>query len=161
MNQVLQSGSVTPLHLAAWTTDGVIQDSGVTFNNTLGLFRSDVLGINFNATNTDFSIPINLPIGYTRYQINRIVISGASGTLTTATCGVWTQAGAAGTNIVTTGTALTITTNLGDTNNNMQQLTLVNQNTLILNDTTIFLRVQTPQGNAATANVSVIYAPFP
>ena len=63
MNNVLQSGQVTPQHLAAFVTDGVIGDAGVTFNNTLSFYRSDVLGINFNATNQDTPIPINLPAG--------------------------------------------------------------------------------------------------
>ncbi len=161
MNQVIQSGDVTPTHLCSWTTDGVIQDSGVIFSNTLGVFRSDVLAINFNATNSDNPIIINLPVGYTRYRINQIFISGASGTLTNATCGIWTQQNTAGVNIVATGTALTITTSLGDTNNNMQLLSVLNQATLALNDTVIYFRVQTAQGNAATANVTVLYAPLP
>jgi len=83
-NYILQSGNVTPGHLWAVVTDGVAGDAGVTFNNTLGLFRSDVLGINFNAANSDNPISINLPVGFTKYRIDRIVISGASGTLSTA-----------------------------------------------------------------------------
>ena len=66
MNDVLQSGQVTPQHLASWTTDGVIQDAGVTFANTLAFVRADVLGINFNATNKDNPVAINLPVGSTR-----------------------------------------------------------------------------------------------
>jgi hypothetical protein len=161
MNQVLQSGSVTPQHLASWTTDGVIQDSGVTFNNTLGLFRSDVLGINFNATNADTPIPVNLPVGYTKWQLNAVFLSGASGTLTTATCSLWTQAGGNGVAIISSGTAITVNTNLSDTNNNMQFFTPNNINTLAYVDTTIYFRVQNPQGNAATGNVSIFYRPMP
>lgn len=161
MNQVLQSGQVTPLHLASFVTDGVIGDSGVTFNNTLGLFRSDLLGINFNATNTDFPIPINLPVGFTRYRINTILLSGASGTLSTATCGVFTQAGAAGVVIVASGTAVMVTTNLTDTVNNMQFFSVIASNTTAFSDTTLYFRVQTPQGSAATGNVSITYNPLP
>ncbi len=161
MNQVLQSGSVTPQHLASFVTDGVIGDSGVTFNNTLGFFRSDVLGINFNATNTDFPIPINLPVGYTRWRPSTIHISGASGTLTTATCSLWTQAGGSGVAIISTGSAITVNTNLSDTNNNAQTFTPNNVNTISYNDTTIYFRVQTPEGVAATGNVSVFYEPLP
>jgi hypothetical protein len=43
VNGVLQSGVVTPGHLTAWATDGVIEDSGVTFTNTYGMFQSTVL----------------------------------------------------------------------------------------------------------------------
>ena len=160
-NYILQSGNVTPGHLWAVVTDGVAGDAGVTFNNTLGLFRSDVLGINFNAANSDNPISINLPVGFTKYRIDRIVISGASGTLSTATCSVYTQPAAAGVNIVASATAITIVTSLGDTNNNMQSLTIVTQNTLALVDTTIYFRVQTAQGVIATGNVSVFFEPLP
>lgn len=161
MNNVLQSGQVTPNHLAAFVTDGVIGDSGVTFNNTLGIFRSDVLGINFNAANTDFPIPINLPVGDTKWRPTFIHISGASGTLTTATCGIFTQQAAAGVSIVTTGSSITVATNLADTNNNMQQMTLNNSTTMSYVDTTIYFRVQNPQGVPATGNVTVLYEPLP
>ena len=43
----------------------------------------------------------------------------------------WTQAGAAGVNIVASGTAITVSTNLADTNNNLQLLTIINQNSPI------------------------------
>jgi hypothetical protein len=160
-NPILQSGQVTPGHLWSVTTDGVAQDSGVTFNNTLGLFRSDVLGINFNVTNQDYPVPINLPVGYTRWQVNAIFLSGSSGTLTTATCGLFTQAGASGVAIVTSGTAITINTNLINTNNNGMALVINNSNTLFYSDTTIYFRVQNPQGNAATGNFTIFYRPLP
>lgn len=161
MNQVLQSGQVTPGHLASWTTDGVVQDSGVSIGNTYATFRADVLNVNFNATNQDYPVTVNLPAGYTRWRAANIFVSGASGTLTTATCGVFTQAGASGVPIVTSGTALTINTNLSDTNNNFQSFTVNNQNTLSYNDTTVYFRVQNPQGVAATANFTLIFQPLP
>lgn len=161
MNAVQQSGQVTPSHLAAWATDGVIEDAGVTFTNTYGMFQSTILQVNFNSTNTDNPIPINLPVGYTKYRVHQIVISGATASLSTATCGVFTQQGAAGLGVVGTGTAITVTATAGDTNNNMQSLTIVNQNTLALIDTTLYFRVQTPEGGAALGNISVFYQPLP
>lgn len=161
MGTVQQSGNVTPTHLASWTTDGVIQDSGVTFTNTYGLFSSAVLQINFNSENTDNPISINLPPNYTRYRIHQILLSGATASLSTATCGVFTETGAGGTAIVTTGTAITVTQTAGDTNNNMQSFTINDQNTMALIDTTIYFRVQTPQGSAALGNVVVFYQPLP
>lgn len=158
---VQQSGQVTPTHLASWTTDGVIQDSGVTFTNTYGEFVTHVQQINFNATNTDNPIPINLPAGYTRYRPTLILISGASASLSTATCGMFTQQAAAGTQVVASGTAITVTQTAVDTVNNMQSLTIANQNTMSLIDTTLYFRVQTPQGSAALGNVSVFYKPLP
>lgn len=161
MGFIQQSGVVTPGHLASWTTDGVLQDSGLTFTNTYGMFSSTVQGVNFNATNTDTPIPINLPANYTRYRIHGISVSGASAALNSSTCGVFTGTGGGGVAIVTSGTALTITATLADTNNNMQGFTINNQNTLALSDNTIFFRVQTPQGSIATATVTVFYQPLP
>jgi len=157
----IQSGLVTPGHLVSWTTDGVVQDAGVNLGSTYGTFVSGLTNINFNATNTDNPIPINLPAGYTRYRIENILISGASGTLSTATCGVFTQPAAAGVAVVTTGTAITVTASAADTNNNMQSLTINSQNTLALSDTVLYFRVQTAQGSAATANVFIFYKPLP
>ena len=161
MNQVLQSGSVTPQHLASWTTDGVIQDSGVTFNNTLGFFRSDITAVKFNSANTDNQILINLPVGFTRWRPQSGYISDASGTLTTATFGLFTQPAAGGVAIITGGTAITVTNGSIDTNNNLQAFSFNNQNTLAYSDTAIYFRVQTPQGVPATANVTVVYVPLP
>lgn len=161
MGNVQQSGNVTPGHLASWTTDGVIQDAGVTFSNTYGMFSSAVSGINFNAANTDTPIAINLPPGYTRYRIHQILISGASGSLSTATCGVFTATAAGGTAIVTSGTTITVTTGTGDTNNNLQSLTINDQNTMFFVDNPIFFRVQNAQGSNASATVTAFYQPLP
>jgi hypothetical protein len=161
MNQVLQNGQVTPQHLAAWTTDGVIQDAGVTFVNTYGKFVSTLVGVNFNATNQDNPININLPAGYTRYRIEQILISGASASLSTATCGVFTATAAGGVAIVTSATPITVTQTAADTNQNMQSLTINNSSTLAYNDPTLYFRVQTPQGSAALGNVSIFYQPLP
>ncbi|MDE2021300.1 MAG: hypothetical protein KGJ13_13275 [Patescibacteria group bacterium] len=161
MNSVLQSGVVTPNHLASWTTDGVIQDSGVAFTNTYGMFASSVTGINFNSANTDNPVVVPLPSGYTRYRIHGIVISGASASLSSATCGVFTAGSAGGVAVVASGTAITVTATTTDTVNNMQNLTIANQNTMVLSDAALFFRVQTPQGSAAIANVSIFYQPMP
>lgn len=161
MNQVLQSGQVTPQHLAAWVTDGVIEDAGVTFANTYGKFVSSLVGINFNATNSDNPININLPAGYTRYRIEQIILSGASASLTVATCGVFTAMGAGGTAIVSSGSSITVSQTVTDTINNMQSFTIQNQNTMFYNDPVLYFRVQTPVGSAALGNVSVFYQPLP
>ncbi len=160
-NEVIQSGNVTPLHLAAWTTDGVIQDAGVTFANTYGKFVATITGVNFNTTNQDNPININLPSGYTRYRVEQILISGASASLSTATCGVFTATAAGGVPIVTTGTAITVTQTAADTNLNTQSFTINNQNTMSLSDPTLYFRVQNPQGSAALGNVSIFYQPIP
>lgn len=158
---VQQTGTITPGHLTCWTTTGVINDCGLTFSNTYGMFVSIITGVNFNAANTDNPIVINLPSGYTRYRIHNILISGASGTLTTSTVGVFTATGAGGTAVVTSGTSVTVSASSTDTNNNMQSLTVNDQNTLALSDGALFFRTQTAQGVAVTANVAVFYQPMP
>jgi uncharacterized membrane protein YphA (DoxX/SURF4 family) len=77
---------------------------------------------------------------------------------------VFTQTAAAGTAVVTTGTAITVTQTAGDTNNNnnnLQSFTINNQNTLAFIDTTLFFRVQNPQGSPALGNVTIFYQPLP
>ena len=161
MNQVLQSGSVTPTHLASWTTDGVIQDSGVTFTNTYGTLSYTAIAINFNLTNTDNPLLINLPPGYTRYRIQQILLSGATASLSTATCGVFTAQAAGGVAIVTSGTSITVTQTGIDTVNNMQSFNVNNVVAMALSDTVLYFRVQNPQGSPALGNVTVLYNPLP
>lgn len=158
---VLQSGIVTPGHLVAWTTDGIIQDAGVTFANTYGVFSSAILGVNFNAPNTDNAIQIALPSGYTRYRVDAVMLSGANATLTTATCGLFTSTGGSGATIVTGGTAITVSQTGVDAVNNLQFFTLQNQNTIAYSDTVLYFRVFGAQGSAATGNVTINYKPLP
>lgn len=158
---VVQSGLVTPTHLASWTTDGVVQDAGVQFSNAYGKFVSPIIAVNFNLANNDNPIPINLPTGYTRYRIEQIIISGATASLSTATCGVFTGTGVTGVAIVTSGTAITVAQQPADTNLNMQSLGVNNQNTMALSDPVIYFRTQNAEGIAAQANVSIFYQPLP
>lgn len=158
---IVQSGNVTPGHLVSWTTDGVVQDAGVTFTNTYGVFAATALEINFNSANTDNPISINLPAGYTRYRITRILLSGATASLSTATCGVFTATGAGGTAVVTSATAITVTQTAADTNHNIQSFAINNQDTMFLNDPVLYFRVQGAQGSAALGNVTIEYEPLP
>jgi hypothetical protein len=158
---VEQSGLVTPGHLTAWTTDGVVQDAGFLYSNSYGLLANIVQNINFNSANTDNPIPINLPAGYTKYFIDLILIYGATTSLSTATCGIFTAQAAGGTAVVTTGTAITVTQTAGDTNENMQSLTINDKTTMFFIDPVLYFRVQNAQGVAALGNVAVFYRPLP
>jgi len=111
--------------------------------------------VNFNASNTDNTVTVTLPTGFTTYMIDSIRITGASGTLTTATCGVFTGAGGTGTAIVTSATAVTVATASANSANSAQMLTVNNASTIAYNLATFFFRVQNPQGVAATANVII------
>lgn len=123
-----------------------------------------VTGVNFNSANTDNAVAITLPSGFTRFVINAVTINHASGTLTTATCGVFTAAAAGGIAIVTSGSAITVSTASEETNNNVQALTVNNQNTLnykLTDVPTLYFRVQNAQGSAATGDVSIRIVPQP
>jgi len=143
---VLQSGFVTPNHIPTWNTDGVIQDGGFLLSQLQGTLVTYNPTVNFNSSNTDNNLFVPLPVGFTRYRIAMIMITGATAAINTATCGVFTQTGGGGLAVVTSGTAVTITTPNTDTNNNMQLLTINNQNTLALSDGVLYFRVQTAQG---------------
>jgi hypothetical protein len=158
---VLQSGNVTPGHLAAWVTDGVVGDAGITFSTSYGRFVATILGVNFNVPNSDNPLSILLPLGYSRYRLSAIMLSGATGVLSSSTVGVFTAANAGGLAVVTSGTAVTITQTGVDTVNNMQTFTINNQNTMALSDSVLFFRVQNPQGSGVFANVSIFYDPLP
>ena len=121
-------------------------------------------GVNFNSANTDNAIAITLPVGFTRYRVVGVQIDGASQTLTTATCGVFTATAAGGTAIVASGSAITVSTASEGTNNNMMGMTIVNANTTsyaVATVPTLYFRVQTAQGAAATASVTIQIQPLP
>jgi hypothetical protein len=125
----------------------------------VGQLAATITGVNFNSANTDNAINIPLPTGYSNYRITGILISNASASLTTATCGVFSATGGGGTAIVASATAITISTGSTNTNNNQQVLTFSNSNTEAFNFSTIYFRVQTAEGSAATGTVTVFYQP--
>ncbi len=120
--------------------------------------------VNFNSSNTDTEIPITLPTSFTRFLVSAARIFGASASLTTATCGLFTAAAAGGTAVVTSGSAITVSTASANTNNNAQSLTINNSGTLaytLASIPSLFFRVQTPQGSAATGKVELVLVPLP
>lgn len=121
-------------------------------------------GVNFNSANTDYSVTVALPTGFTRFMPNTCRIEGASASLTTATCSLWTGAGATGTAIVANNSAITVSTASEGTANNSMALTIANPNILSFaaaTVTTLYFRVQTAQGSAATANVIIVLSALP
>ena len=124
-------------------------------------FMIKITGVNFNAANSDNAIPITLPTGFTRYRVSNPTISHASQTLTTATCGIFTATGGGGTAVVAGGSAITVSTAAESTVNNHQVLGVANSGLISFNVATLYFRVQTAQGAAATADVSVQINPLP
>lgn len=118
--------------------------------------------VNFNSANTDTAIPVSLPPGFTRYMVSSVRISNSSGTLTTSTFGLYTAASAGGTALITANTACTISTSSDGTANNSQTVAATNSTTRshsISGTPTLYFRIATPQGVAATATVLIALIP--
>jgi hypothetical protein len=127
----------------------------LTLGGGLPAILSFKVSVNFNAGSTDTAIPITLPAGYTRYAIDFVRLSGASGTLTTATVGVFSSTGGGGTTIVTSG-AITVSTASEDTANNSQFFLIAAGATPItFTGANVYVRVGTPQGSAATGTMTI------
>ena len=152
---VLQSGNVTPGHLAQWTTDGVIQDGGVSPFNVIASYRS----INFNVTTDQ---PIVIPAQIVAFRLSNIIITNASVALNTAQGGFYPQAGKTGTPIVaasqgysslSSSNALLLATLAA-----FGATTRFSANTLgsVAGQLAIWLSLSTAQGVAATADVYLV-----
>lgn len=113
-----------------------------------------VIAVNFNSANSDTTIPIVYPSGYTRFEVLALSISHASGSISVATAGLFTASGGAGTAIAAT-QALTVTTASENTASNAMALNITNSQTTTFNLTQLFFRVTIAQGAAATADVTV------
>lgn len=92
---VQQSGSITPGHLAVWTTIGAIQDGGVVQSSNTILAR--LLSADFNSI---LDQPLQIPKVITAFQITGIIITNASLSLTTAAGGFYPTTAKGGTAIV-------------------------------------------------------------
>ena len=157
------SGSLTLQPSNTTTPSGTISiPSGpgtlaFTIGQTLISFRAPA--VNFNSANTDTSVAITIPTGVSRYFVNAARVGNCSASVSTATAGLFTASGGGGVAVVTT-TAMTITTAATDTNNNSQVLGVNNPNTQSYNDTTLFFRIGTAQGSAATCDVNISIVPI-
>lgn len=154
---VLQSGSVTPGHLATFATDGVIQDGGVVpVGNTI---LGRLLSADFNSI---LDQSIQLPKTITAFQITGILITNATLSLTTAVGGFYPTTSKGGTAIVantqvysslTTAAKLlsaTLAAGISTTRYSSANVDVIN------GYPTIYLSLTTAQGAAATADVYLV-----
>lgn len=123
-----------------------------------GVTRYCQLNVNFNVGATDTAIAIS-PLQSGRYIVNSIRLNNASASISTATVGVFTGLGGTG-QTVAANQAITVTATATDANNNTMALTLTNAATEAYNDTALQIRVGTPQGSAATADLCVYIFPL-
>jgi hypothetical protein len=152
------TGNIDPSDLRTVVQD--IVDSYADWT-AAGVLNFCVTGVNFNSANTDNSITITLPTGRTRYIIYGVSISNASHTLVTATCGLFTAAAGGGVAIVSAGTAITVSATTDATVNNFQYVGVNSANTRSYTAGTLFFRVGTAEGAAATGDVTVAIVPLP
>jgi hypothetical protein len=130
-----------------------------------GLMVTDVITVDFNSANTDNAIAIKLPTGYTRFTGFRVVIFNASASLTAANYGVFPATAGAGQALLAAGTAITVSATVDASANNAssaglsQTVSYIAANLATPN--TIYFRVGTAVGSAATAKVLVEYFPYP
>lgn len=138
--------------------NSLINGGGQNPTGTNGYTRSCVL-VNFHTANADTVLPVASPSQ--NYRVNNITISGASGTLASATVGVFTASGGGGT-VLAASQATTVTTGAANSSNNMQALTLVagTNSTVSWNVTQLFVRVGTASTSAATAYVCIEFLPL-
>jgi len=146
---------------------GVVTDNNTSTSNlivfpemgpTIHVLKKTAVNMNSVA---DTAFTLKLPFGYTRYRVQAIMISHASTNLTSATAvqyALYTAAAAGGTAILTP-TVSTVSATAENTANNIH--ILGPSITASFDDTTLFFRVTTAHGSAATADVTLQIQPLP
>lgn len=150
---IVQSGSVTPNHLATWVTDNVIQDGGSpgVSERVLGY-----LNCNFNSTSDQ---AITLPSDINVFCLTRIIITNASTSLTTAVGGFYPVASKGGTAIVANSqvySSLTTASKLLNATLASYGSTTRFDSSIITPTWALYFSLTTGQGAAATADVYLV-----
>lgn len=135
----------------------VAQLGSTSYCAALLAFR--ISNVDFNSANTDNTITITLPTGFTRWKPSQFFISHASASLTSSTLGLFTATGGGGTAVVAN-QSVAVATASENTNTNTGALGVANNNTISYTATTLYARVGTAQGSAATADVTFIIIPL-
>lgn len=152
----VQSGNVTPSHLAIWAADGILQDGGPGNGQYI---LASLRGANFNTTNDQ---PIIIPQRIVAFRLQAIIVTNATVSLTTAAGGFYPAASKGGTPIVassqvyssltTVNGLLAVTLASFGTNTRFSAATLGQINGL----SAIWISLTTGQGVAATADVYIL-----
>jgi hypothetical protein len=117
------------------------------------------IGVNCNVV-ADTAVTIPLPAGITRYRVARITCLNPSISLTTAQAAVYTSAGAGGAVIVTPQALAGLTTSAPNAAGNAIDLTLALAAATFFTAATLYFRITTPQGAAATCDVILDIGPY-
>lgn len=129
----------------------------------MGVMAVSLAAVNFNSANSDNAAVITLPTGFTRFEIDRVQVGHASGTLTTSTFGLFTTTGGGGTAIfaLVSGAVSTASdATSGNVQNKLPDIAVTMVAASLPTANTIYFRIGTAQGSAATADVAVYYRPM-
>jgi hypothetical protein len=121
------------------------------------IFTKTTVAFSVSLTDFTFTVPIPTSMGFSRYQIDSIRVSGATATLTGSTVALFTAASGGGTQVLTS-TATTVTSTVESTNNNSMTLNVANQSTQSFNNTSLFFRIMAANtANAAGSATVTLY----
>lgn len=152
---VLQSGNITPGHLAVFASDNVIEDGG-SLSAALQRVIASQLSMDFNTT-ADQAIAI--PPSIQAFAITGIIVTNPSISLTTAAGGFYPQVLKGGTAIVAAGqvySSLTAATKLLNATVAAGALATRWSSANLPNAYSVYLSLTTAQGAAATADVYIV-----
>jgi hypothetical protein len=135
----------------------------VEFLNTSppNLLAGSAQNVDLNSANTDTEIKIKSPT--TNYRVHAILVKnkGTTASLTTATAGLFSAAAGAGLALAANQALSAITSNTVNTDANLLALTQTVGSRTWIDKTSLFFRVGTAQGAAATADVYIYIQPLP
>lgn len=150
-------GAITPALLRAFEQDMIDTAVGIMPSQTS---LASIL-VDFSVAG-DNQIPISLPAWATRFLVNSVRLDNASGNLSAATAGLFTQAGGAGVAPVAGGTAITVVTAAENTNNNTQNFAITNAGTqsyAIASVPIMFFRVAATVAQTGKVTLGIIPLP--
>jgi hypothetical protein len=109
----------------------------------------------------DTSLPIELPDGVTRYRVTRLTVIADSGVpLTAAQAALYNASGGTGVAIASPQALAALTSTAAATAGNAMDLTLALAAATFFTATTLFFRITTAQGSAATVDVILHVQPY-
>ena len=117
------------------------------------------LAVNANSV-ADTAIAIPLPAGITRYRVAKVTALNPSVSLTSAQAGLFTSTGGGGAALCAAQALSGLTTNAANTAGNAIDLTRAASDATFFTAATLYFRITTAQGSAATVDVVIEIQPY-
>jgi hypothetical protein len=150
------TGGVLPL---ANGGTGATSASGAQKNLAIGALIVSAQSVNANSV-ADTALTVPLPSGFTKYRVNRITALNPSISLTTAQAALYTAAAAGGVAVASPQALSGLTTNSASTSGNAIDLSLALAAPTFFTAATLYFRITTAQGAAATVDVVLEIQPY-